>query len=273
MKQRFNSSDSPAGEATFPGTKAVVRAVAILKAFREERAEWGLTELAGKLSLSKATVFRLVGALEREGMLTRDPERDVYRLGPELIVLGTLALHSADLRQVAHVQLQELAARIGESATLEVLVGEHTLILDEVLGRFRLGSAAEVGTRWPAHTTSTGKVLLAAARQEGIALPNRLEARTPNSITSAARLEQELARVARQGYAVAMEELEPGLVAIAAPVRDHEGRVVAALSIGGPTGRMATDRIPELGALVQSAADEVSRRLGASPSMLQAPNG
>lgn len=268
MKQRFTPARPPVEDPPLPGTRAVIRAIAILKAFGGERSTWGLTELAQELALNKTTVFRLLGALEREGMLTRDSQRDVYRLGPELIVLGAHALRSADLREAAHDQLEILAERTGESATLEILAGDDTLILDEVLGRFLLGGSAEIGTRWPAHATSTGKVLLAAARQAGCALPERLEARTPRTITSRTRFDRELTHVAQQGYAVAMEELEPGFVAIGAPIHNHEGHVIAALSIGGPTGRVAAAQIAHLGALVRSAADEVSRRLGAAPSML-----
>ena len=268
MKQRFTSDRAPVEESASPGTRAVLRAIAVLKALGGARTALGLTELAHQLSLNKTTVFRIVGALEQEGMLIREPGRDVYRLGPELIVLGTHALRSTELRAIAHSQLEALAARTGESATLEVLVGDETLILDEVLGRFRLSGSAEIGTRWPAHTTSTGKVLLAAMRHQGGTLPRRLEARTEKSITSAARLERELARVSKQGYAVANEELEPGFVAIGAPVHNHEDQAIAALSIGGPTGRIAAGRIPSLGVLVRSAADEVSRTLGASLSVL-----
>jgi DNA-binding IclR family transcriptional regulator len=273
MKQRFTSDRSTVAEPTFPGTRAVARAIAVLKAFGGARSAWGITELANELSLNKTTVFRILRTLEHEGMLTRDPGRDVYRLGPELIVLGAHALRSADLRSIARSQLETLAERTGESATLEVLVGSDTLILDEVLGRFFLGGGGEIGTRWPAHTTSTGKVLLSALKRRGGALPSRLEARTKKSITSVARLERELGRVRRAGYAVAMEELEPGFVAIGAPVHDHEGQVIAAISVGGPTGRISTERIPDLGALVRSAADEVSRNLGASPTMLWDPKG
>jgi IclR family acetate operon transcriptional repressor len=100
-------------------------------------------------------------------------------------------------------------------------------------------------------------------------LPARLEARTKNSITSFARLERELERVRETGYAVAREELEPGFVAIGAPVYNHEGQVIAAISVGGPTGRITVERIPSLGKLVRSAADDVSRGLGASPASLQ----
>lgn len=272
MKQRFTSDRATAAEPTFPGTRAVVRAIAVLKAFGGARSAWGITELANELSLNKTTVFRILRTLEQEGMLTRDPGRDVYRLGPELIVLGAHALRSADLRSIAHSQLEALAERTGESATLEVLVGTDTLILDEVLGRFFLGAGGEVGMRWPAHATSTGKVLLAALSRSGGALPRRLQARTRRTITSPTRLARELARVDETGYAVAMEELEPGFVAIGAPVHDHDGQVIAAISVGGPTGRISAERIPALGALVRSAADEVSRNLGASPTMLRNSN-
>jgi DNA-binding IclR family transcriptional regulator len=210
-----------------------------------------------------------VRALEQGGLLARDPGRDVYRLGPELIVLGAHALRSADLRSIARHQLESLAEHTGESATLEVLVGDDTLILDEALGQFFLGGSGEIGTRWPAHATSTGKVLLAELLRQGGALPHRLQPRTAKTITSAAKLERELSRVQKRGYAVAREELEPGFLAIGAPVHNHEGRVIAALSIGGPTGRLAAGRIRTLGALVRSAADEVSRALGASPSLLR----
>jgi DNA-binding IclR family transcriptional regulator len=269
MKQRFTSARAASREAAPPGTKGIARAIAILKAFGGARSAWGLTELANHLSLNKTTVFRTVRALEQEGILRRDPERDVYHLGPELIVLGAHAIRSADFRAIARSQLEMLAKRTGESATLEVLVGDDTLILDEVLGKFFLGGSGEIGTRWPAHTTSTGKVLLAAQLNRGGALPARLEARTRNSITSLPRLERELEQVRETGYAVAKEELEPGFVAIGAPVHNHEGQVIAAISVGGPTGRISAERIPALGRLVRNAADDVSRGLGASPAFLQ----
>ena len=139
-------------------------------------------------------------------------------------------------------------------------------------GRFLIGSSPEIGTRWPAHATSTGKVLLAAARYEQSApadgpsrvkRPARLARLAKNTITSQARLDRELAKVWRTGYAVGQEEIEAGFVAIAAPVLNVEARTVAAISVGGPTVRISGARVAELGALVRAAADEVSRRLGA----------
>jgi DNA-binding IclR family transcriptional regulator len=157
------------------------------------------------------------------------------------------------------------------------------LILDEVHGRFLVGSSPEVGTRWPAHATSTGKVLLAAARHDDDGMPRRapraaarLARFTANTITSRARLERELVEVWRNGFAVGLEEIEPGFVAVGAPVRNADGRVVAAISVGGPSARLDGARVESLAGLVRAAADRISLRLGAPASslgtMLSAPS-
>jgi len=166
--------------------------------------------------------------------------------------------------------LEALATYTREAASLEVLVGDEILVLDEVLGTHLVGRSPCVGTRWPAHAASTGKVLLAAAR-EGQAepwqgaptnAPLRLVQLTPRTITSAARLTAELNRVLKQGYATAIGEMEVGYVAVAAPVRNHAGRVVAALGLGGPSIRLTEGRIPELSLLVRQSATRISRKLG-----------
>lgn len=261
----MESSDAPA-----PGTQAVARALAILQAFDAARPEWRLNDLAAELGLHKTSVFRLLGALEREGFVARDAERQSYRLGPSLIALGTQALRSTDLHAVAHPVLRSLASETGEAATLEVLVGDEVLILDEVQGRFLLGSRPEIGTRWPAHAASTGKVLLAAARFEGGGDPEgrtpprgRLARLAPNTITTRARLDRELAQVWRLGFAVGTEEIERGFTAVGAPVRNFERRVIAAISVGGPMARISA-RIPQLAERVREAADRISERLGAT---------
>src|SRR5262245_12218403 len=103
----------------YPGTQAVRRAVALLKAFTDEQPEWGLTELARALKLNKTTAYRLLTALEKEGFVARSPA-DAYRLGPEAIALGGRALRSNDLRSVSHAELEWLAQITKETATLEV---------------------------------------------------------------------------------------------------------------------------------------------------------
>jgi DNA-binding IclR family transcriptional regulator len=260
MKQR---STNPS-----PGTQAVVRAIAILKAMARPARGFGITELAVLLDLNKAAVFRLLGALEAEGMVVRDASGG-YRLGPELITLGASALGSTDLSVAAHDELVALVDLTGETATLEVLIGTEALIIGEIQGRFLLGSAPELGRRSPAHITSTGKVLLALTHPTPPV--GQLEKRTPKTIISRRDLELELAQVRRQGYAIASEELEVGFTALAAPVRNHFGNVVAALSINGPSARLRPDVLRELVGPVCSAADRISRKLGATAAMLEAP--
>jgi DNA-binding IclR family transcriptional regulator len=281
MKPRSTNERNGSGS----GTQAVDRALAILHALGDGGREPGLTDLADALGLHKTTVFRLLGALERGGFVERDSERQSYRLGSSFFELATQARRSVGLHEAAGPELHALALETGEAVTLELLVGDEVLILDEVRGRFLLGSSPEVGTRWPAHATSTGKMLLAAARYDADGGPvarhdtrhdahqKRLERRTASTITTRAALDRELAEAWRRGYAIADEELEVGFVAIGAPVRDAHGRVVAAISVGGPKSRVHGSRIAQLTRRVRAGADAISRRLGApAPPLAPAPN-
>jgi IclR family transcriptional regulator, acetate operon repressor len=268
MKQRSTGGRNGATA----GTRSVERALEVLRAVGEARAEPGLSELADDLGLHKTTVFRLLGALERAEFVVRDDDRQRYQLGPALFRLATQARRATGLHEAARPELEALADDVGETATLEVLVGVEVLILDEVHGRFLVGGAPEVGMRWPAHATSTGKVLLAAAAVEGEqgrrsprrgpSSSGRLARLGPHTITSRAALERELAKVRREGYAVGMEELEPGFIAIGAPVRNAQGRTVAAVSVGGPKARLGGARLRAAVERVRKAADRISRRLG-----------
>lgn len=249
---------------TYPGTQAVARAVSLLKAFSDARRGWRLTDLARAAHLHKATAHRLLAALEREGMVTRDAAGEHYRLGPEAIALGARAARASDLRAIVVPELDALALASGETATLEVPVGDAMLILHEVPGGALLGAVPEVGTRWPVHATSTGKALLALLPEEArrhLAGP-RLRRHTSRTIISAVALERDLARVRRRGYAVAAEELERGYVAVGAAVQDSGGRPIAAISLGGPRVRFPAARIALLGRQVRAAADRISNALG-----------
>ena len=157
-----------------------------------------------------------------------------------------------------------MSRETGESTTLEVLAADRVLILDEAQGDHLIGTVRSVGTRWPAHATSTGKVLLADLPEADLkaAVGPRLVRRTGATITSLSALRDELERVRGRGYALAVEELEAGFTAVAAPVHDAGARVVAAISVGGPTTRLRRDRLPVLARRVREAADRVSRRLG-----------
>jgi DNA-binding IclR family transcriptional regulator len=257
--------DSRPAPAAYPGTQAVRRAVSLLKSFTAQEPERGLADLARAAGLNKTTAFRLLSALAGEGLVERTAE--AYRLGPELLALGARVLGAGDLRTAARPELQALAEQTRETASVEVLVGRDVLILDEAMGRHVLGTVPSVGTRWPAHATSTGKVLLAHAPREVLDafLQRSLPAPTLRTISAPSAFRRELRRVRGRGYAVTVEELEPGFVAVAAPIRAASGQVVAALSVGGPKLRLTTEQVARLGARLPAAALRVSERLGFRP--------
>ncbi len=255
------------------GTQAIERAFAVLRSFSDAHREWSLAELSRSLTLTKPTTLRLLGVLEREGMICRNGPGGSYRLGPTAIELGALAQRTTDLPAVCRPELERLEELTGETVSLEVLAGTQIQVLDQVRGRSR-GSAAEyIGARWPAHAAATGKVLLAAAhaldsdiwREYATAVGRRLPRFTDQTMPTLARLVAGLATIERQGYATAIEELNVGYAAIAAPIRDHTGQVVAAVCLGGPVTRVARRRLRPLIRQVIDAAGEVSRRLGNVP--------
>lgn len=249
---------------TYPGAQAVSRAIALLKAFSDQQPEWTLSELAQRVGLNKATVHRLLAALEAEQFITRNPATGGYRLGPELIVLGGCAVRANDLPTAARPALEELADATGETTSLEVLAGGEVMILDEVSSRHLLGIAQDVGMRLPLHATSTGKLLLAHLGQADAdaLLAEPLPALTAGTITSPATLRRQLAAIRAEGYAVTAGELEIGFSAVAAPVRNAAGRVVAAVSVGGPSSRLDDDTLRQVIQLTRRAGEQVSRRLG-----------
>jgi DNA-binding IclR family transcriptional regulator len=248
----------------YPGTQAVVRAVGLLKAFTPDRPERGLADLSRTLGLNKTTAYRLLAALESEGMVERAPDGDGYRLGPELMALGGQARNAQNLRDASRPTLAALAHDTRETATLEVLVGFETLIVEEAMGRYVMGSMPSVGTRWPAHATSTGKTILAflSEVERNRLLPRVLGRITARTLTDRAALERELRRVRERGCALSQEELEPGFVAVGAPVRNADGRVVAAISVGGPRVRLTPETIAGIARRLPEAAGEISERLG-----------
>lgn len=251
------------GSGPLRGAQAVAKALALLRMFDDRAPIWGASEMARMTHLHRATVHRLLTALERAGMLARDG-KDRFRLGPEAIALGARAVRTSDLRGIARPELELLAETTHETATLEVLVGADMLILDEVLAPGVLTAKPSVGTRWPAHATSTGKAVLALmspANREQV-LGKRLDRFTSETIVTHNGLTRASAEIRRAGYAIAWHELENGYVAIGAAIRDRDGRAVGALSVGGPSVRMGGPRAVTIGAKVRAAAARVSASLG-----------
>jgi IclR family acetate operon transcriptional repressor len=256
----------------YHGTQAVARAVSILKTFQDSATGLTAAQIAAKLNLNRSTVHRLLSVLEAEGLVARenafvsDARSSAYRLGPTLVSLGGLALRQINIRAVALPQMRQLAQQSAETVDLEILVGREVMIIEEVPGEhmLRVGVGDNIGARYPAHTTSTGKLLLAALSEDEFKefLSGKLTAATPYTIVDKQALRDQIEVARKQSWASAWEELELGLVAVGAPIRGSDGDVIAAISISGPTARIGKSKIKELASLVIETAKAISRDLG-----------
>ncbi|HEY7142716.1 MAG TPA: IclR family transcriptional regulator [Streptosporangiaceae bacterium] len=224
------------------------RVLALLTSFDDSRVELGVTEMAASLGVHKSTASRLAAALQRAGLLARSGRR--FRLGPEVIRLGTLALRNLDLITLMQPAMDKLSEQTGETVNLAVPDGAGILNVAEVPSTYILScSGGWIGRRTRPHAVANGKVLLAYG---AIPVPRQLERYTERTITSREALTAELAAIRRDGYATAVAELEDGLVAVAAPVFDASGGCVAALSVSGPEYRMRPADLARLGRLCAS---------------------
>jgi len=240
------------------GTQAVDRAAELLVRVVESAEPLAFTALVDASGLPKSTTSRLLAALERHGLLQRDRD-GAFRPGA---VLARYASHTgaADLIALAQPVLERLGDKTGETINLAVPSGGAVEQIAQVDSRYLLGATNWVGLRVPLHCSALGKVFLAFG---AATLPDgRLERRTQHTITSRAVLADDLDAVRHNGYAVARDELEPGLIAVAAPVRDAGGAVVAAVSISGPSIRLTEDRVDEITTLLRTEAETLSSVLG-----------
>jgi DNA-binding IclR family transcriptional regulator len=244
------------------GVQSVDRALTILEVLARV-GEAGVTEIAGELGVHKSTAFRLVTTLEMHRLVEQTSDRGRYRLGVGVLRLAGATTARLDLVQEARPVCRQLARDTGETVNIAVLSESSALYLDQVAGSSALQPHNWVGQHIPLHATSNGKVLLSGLddRRLGEVLGS-LSRYTPLTITKKARLREELADVRERGYAAAVDELEEGLTAIAAPVRNAHGDVVASMSVSGPTFRLTDERIGDVVPLLVAAADEVSHRLG-----------
>lgn len=245
---------SPAAPA---GAQAALRAVRLLKLFSPQRPELSLAEVASLSGLNKTTAHRLLRALQSEGLVDRQSAGGAYCLGPALMALGVQALSSNTLRLRARPLLKRLARETGETATLEIPVDDSMLILDEVAGDHVVGAAANVGTRWPLHATSTGKALLAFDAGRLVRLAESMPPITARTLVRRVDLEAQFDEIRRQGFAETVDELEDGFSGVATVVRGGLGEVIGAMSVCGPTQRLDACRRSHLGASLLRAAREL----------------
>lgn len=240
----------------------------MINLFDDDTPLWTLPNLIDASGLKRTTVFRLLSALEAEGIV-RKTEAGDYMLGQGLIALGGRAIRANRLRTVAQPLLQGLVQQTGESVTIDILWIDDqqrptSMVIEEHLAQRVLGLSQYIGARFPAHTTSTGKVLLAylSPKQFEMLQLTPFTQYTDQTITSVPVLKETLASVREQGYATTINELELGLTAIAAPIFNHHSEVQAALCIGGSSSRLSGDALQSLSKQVIYYASQISHRIG-----------
>jgi IclR family transcriptional regulator, acetate operon repressor len=249
------------------GTQAVDRAARLLVHVVNGPAPVTFTELTAATGLAKSTTSRLLMALERNRLVQRDTGGR-FRPGEVFVSYAWRDGAEAGLIAVAQPFLDRLGEATGETINLGVASRGMVEHIAQVDSTYLIGGTNWVGLAVPLHCAALGKVLLAHGAAQ---LPaGRLEPRTGRTVTSRAKLELDLREVRRRGYAVTDAELEPDLMAVAAPVRRIGGAVVAALSVSGPATRLTHARVPAVAAHCVAQAQALSAVLGHQP---QRPRG
>lgn len=243
--------------------QAVDRAVSILEILAR-RGPTRVTEVAGELGIHKSTAFRLLSTLEARGLVEQETGRGRYRLGFGIVRLAGGATVRLEFHQYSRPICLRLAEETGETVNMAIRDGRHAINIEQVMGSSAVTTVNWVGQRTPLHATSSGKVFLAHLPEPELTglLAGPLERFTPGTVVDPAGLAAQLDRVRADGYAYTVEELEVGLNAVAAPIRAADGTVVAAVSVSGPSYRIAPERVADLGELVKIAARALSQHIG-----------
>jgi DNA-binding IclR family transcriptional regulator len=249
---------------------SVQRALDILELFDAQTSELGTTEIAAATGLHKSTVAGLIYTLEAKGYLNQNPATRKYRLGLKLVERASIMLGHVEIRQVALPHIQALRDEFDETVNLAILDGADVVYVERLLSKRGLGMRSEVGKRMLAHSTALGKAILSCwpvDQVKNFIKQYGLPAVTPNTITDPERLLCELDRTREQGYAMDDEENEPGGRCVAAPIFDHMGQVVAAVSLSAPSPRMPSSQVSSVGLRVKEIAKAISCSLGYSPRL------
>lgn len=246
------------------------KALDLLEALAEGE-HFGLSELSRRTNVNKTSAFRILTTLEKRGYVLRQGRHRTYAPGPKLIAVSARFLSGVELVTLARPVLEGVYADFRETVNLGVLNDRRVLYVDILESRQGLRMAARVGSEDPVHSTALGKAILSCFPRDAI---KRLmdsynwERRTRRTITIVEVFERELERIRQRGYAIDDEENEVGARCVGVPIRDREGRPIAALSVSGPASRLSQPILRRIGKRLKTAAQEIERRMGR-----EVPNG
>lgn len=244
--------------------QSIERAIKIMEELATEKDGIGVTELAHRVQLHKSTVHRILNTLMQYGYAEQNPKTEKYRLGTKLLYLGGAILDRMDIRREAHDLLNNLAEEVNETIHLVVPDGDKAIYVDKIDSKRTIRMYSQIGRKAPLHASAVGKAILAFLPPGDVerVINKGLERYTKNTIIDPERLKKHLEEIRQKGYAVDDEENEEGIRCVGAPVFDHTGKVIGAISISGPIVTVTSEKIPELAEKVIECAKAISYKMG-----------
>lgn len=252
------------------GIQALERGLLVLECLCSAPDSLRLVDIARKLHQNKATVFRILSTLEFMGYVEQDKQTEQYRATLRVLSLGNAVLRRVNIGTVARQHIVSLSRDTNESVHLSVRNEFNVIIIDRVESDASERSSFHIGRTTTCYSTGTGKVLLAYMDEEELNYffeTQQLIAHTPNSLTSEKLLRDEFKWIRENGYAVDRQENMMGFSCVAAPIWNFTGKVIAGVSVSGPSFRIERN-IPELSKLVKETASRISKSLGYSPDYM-----
>ena len=247
-------------EKKYP-VQSVARAVEILMCF-QDRTEIGLTELSRMTGLHKSTTAGIVSTLQTKKFIDQNPKTNKYRLGLDLFRLGVSPRR--DFRDLCRPYLSELLETYGETVNLAVLDGLDIVYAEKMEGTGSMRICTQIGQHLPFHCTANGKCMVAflpETARDNILASSTFKRFTDNTITDVSSMRKELETIRRNGFARDNQELEEGLMCLAAPLIDANGFAVASISLSGPAFRLNDEKQNEIVSKLKSAAVKISSEL------------
>jgi IclR family transcriptional regulator, acetate operon repressor len=243
-------------------SSALEKALAVLEAVLEHPQPVGLPDLAARLKLPRQTVHRLLGQLDKAGLVLHDPARERYSVGPRLSQLALLTLWSENQGAPVRALLQDVVDEVEETCNIGVLDNLDYVYLQRIECKWPLRTHLSAGSRMGAHCISGGKILLAhlePAKLKRLLKGRKLAANTTKTITRGAHLAAELEKARGRGFAVSNQEFLDGIIGVAVPIKDAKGRAVAALAMHGPVTRLSLKTCEGHVPRLKRAAERIGR--------------
>lgn len=245
--------------------QSIERAADVLELFLKSEQEFSVKEISDKLGLSKSTIHGIIKTLEYRGYLQQNPDDLKYLLGMKLFELGNKISNNLDLGKIARPIIKDLVEEFKETVHLVAFDRGEAIYIEKLDGPRALRIYSQIGKRAPIHCTGVGKAILAYQEEKEIdrLLSNtKLESFTEYTMTDKNAIKKQLQIIRKQGYSIDDEEIELGLKCVAAPIFNHKGKVIGAISCASPKIRLTDERLTEVAEGIKQAAAKISESMG-----------